>query len=493
MRDLALSDDIPNPLSRQRQSRVFWHDVISIGCKSAKLEAQVPDVLLHFKSLDALVAAADRSAPGHIPIEASAGQERSAPLSVGVIVDLFQSPLAGGHVKTWEKLAEAARGEPVDLTVYFFGERHTVRPLAHNVRYVHLPPVWSTESLPFLQGIPAHTDLAPMHPGALLRFRRHDVLHATDAYFSLARAARLLSRFSSRALVHSTHTDTPGYTRVYADQVLRRLCGDGFCGRMLRERWLLPDRLGRRMQRRLERYLRRCDWALAPDRESLAHLPAIGPGHASILRRGIDTEVFHPRHRDRTRLQRLWGVPADRAVLLSVGRIDAGKDALTLARAARILLDRGLPVHTVYAGEGSQTQAIRELLGDHVSLPGHVSQDELAVLYASVDLFAFCSQIEVFPNVILEAQASGVPVVVSARGGSAQLVHPSNGVAISSNEPESWAHAIELLLRAPERRLAMGEAARRSIESDWPTWRQVLREDLLPVWELVARERRTRA
>ena len=415
-------------------------------------------------------------------------------------MDLFQSSSAGGHVKTWEKLAEAARGEPLDLTVYFLGDKHAVQPLAENVRYVHLPPVWSTRSLPFLEGIPAHTDLAPLHPRAFFRFRRHQVLHATDAYFSLARAARLLSRWSPRALVHSTHTDTPGYTRAYADQVLRRLCGDGLWGRTLRERWRWPDRLGRRMQRRLERYLRSCDWAMAPDQDALRQLQsAIRPGRLSLLRRGIDTEVFHPRLRDRARLQNEWGVPADRSVLLFAGRVDAGKNALTLARAARILLDRGLPVHVICAGEGGQMQEFRDLLGERVSLPGQVSQDELAWLYASADLFVFPSQIEVFPNVILEAKASALPVVVSAQGGSAKLVRPTahagdaGGVAVTGNEPQAWAGEIETLLRAPERRRAMGEASRRSVENAWPSWRQVLREDLLPVWQFVARQRRTLA
>jgi glycosyltransferase involved in cell wall biosynthesis len=419
----------------------------------------------------------------------------SAQLSVGVIVDLFQSPFAGGHVKTWERLAHAACGEPLDLTVYFFGSEEKVVALAENVRYLHLPPMWSTESLPFLHGIPAHTDLAPLHLGALWRLRRHHVLHATDAYFSMARAAGLLSRCSSRALVHSTHTDTPGYTRIYTDQVLRRACGQRWLGRALRERWNIPERMGRRMQRRLERYVRRCDWALAPDEEAMRHLNSIvRPERTSLLRRGIDTGVFHPACRDRARLESVYGIPPGSMVLLFAGRIDSGKDVLMLARAARILLDRGLPVHVICAGEGSQSQQVRDLLGERVSLPGQVSQDELAWLYASADLFVFCSRIEVFPNVIVEAKASGLPVVVSAQGGSAKLVrqspsHDADGVAVAGSEPGDWAREIELLLRAPERRRAMGEAARRFVENSWPSWRQVLREDLLPVWQLVARER----
>ena len=442
----------------------------------------------------------DQLAPESPRIDLPTAPGCVAPLSVGVIVDLFQSSSAGGHVKTWERLAEAARGEPVDLTVYFFGPEQEVRPLAENVRYVHLPPVWSTGSLPFLNNIPAHTDLAPLHPRAFWRFRRHQVLHATDAHFSLAQAARMLTRWSPRALVHSAHTDTPGYARVYTDQVLRRLCGDGSLGHTLRERWRLPDVMGRRMQRQLERYLRQCDWALAQDESSREQLQAtVRSGRVSLLRRGIDSEAFHPRHRDRTRLERELGIPAEHAVLLFVGRVDRGKDVLTLARAARILLDRGLPVHVVCAGEGSQMQEVRGLVGERVSLPGQVSQDVLARLYASADLFVFCSQIEVFPNVVLEAKASGLPVAVSANGGSARLVRDSqscrdaDGVVVSGNAPEVWAREIEQLVRAPERRRTMGHSARRDIENNWPTWRQVLRQDLLPVWQAVARPRSKRA
>jgi glycosyltransferase involved in cell wall biosynthesis len=360
--------------------------------------------------------------------------------------------------------------------------------------------VWSTAALPFLDGIPAHTDLAPLHRGGLRRFRQHHVLHATDAYFSLARTARLLSRWSDRALVHSTHTDTPGYSRVYTDQVLRRLFGNGRLGRMFREQLQLPQWVGRRMQRRLDRYLRRCDWAFVPDEAAMHRLHStIGPGRASLLRRGVDTEIFHPMRRDRARLEQSYGIAPGSEVLLFVGRIDSGKDVLMLARSARLLLDRGLPIHVICAGEGSQTRQVRDLLGDRVSLPGQVTQDVLAWLYASSDLFVFCSQIEVFPNVVVEAKASGLPVVVSAHGGSEMLVRNAmgdrganahaDGVTVASNDPHEWARELEELLGAPGRRRAMGEAGRAFAENTWPTWRQVLREDLMPVWQFVARER----
>src|SRR5262249_52280289 len=156
----------------------------------------------------------------------------------------------------------------------------------------------------------------------------------TDAYFSMARAARLVSHRTGNALVHSSHTDTPGYTRIYADQVIRRVCGEAALGRILRERWRVPERLKERMQRRLESYLRACDWAMTAD-----ELPrADRPQGVSILRRGVDREKFHPAHRDRERLQREYAIGPERLVLLFVGRVDAGKDVMTVAHATRTLL-----------------------------------------------------------------------------------------------------------------------------------------------------------
>ncbi|MGH9790518.1 MAG: glycosyltransferase family 4 protein, partial [Candidatus Acidiferrales bacterium] len=162
-----------------------------------------------------------------------------------------------------------------------------------------------------------------------------------------------------------------------------------------------------------------------------------------------------------------------------------------LAQAARLLIDRGVPVHVIFAGDGSQQQEIRSLLGGHVSLPGSVSQRNLPRLYASADLFVFPSQIEIAPNVVVEAKASGLPVVVSAAGGSARIVECSgnHGVQVEGGHPAVWAAAIESLLRDPERRRALGAGARRSIETGWPSWGDVLAEDLLPIWRRVAREK----
>ena len=193
--------------------------------------------------------------------------------------------------------------------------------------------------------------------------------------------------------------------------------------------------------------------------------------------------MFDPRLRDRTSLERTHGIAAHTRVLLFVGRLDDCKSCMTAALAARRLLEHGRDIHFIFVGEGARRAEIAELLGDAASLPGILPQAELATLYASSDLFVFPSRTETFGNVVLEARASGLPVVVSARGGAGERVRQNglDGLRVSSDTPEAWADAITALIddaaaRERIRQAALADAAR------MPGWRDVLEQDLLPVW-----------
>ena len=127
----------------------------------------------------------------------------------GVLVDLSLTPDAGGHVKCWERIAEAAVGcgDRLDLTVHFNGPAGSAGPrrieLSPNVRYVLMPPVFSSRRL--VRQVPDHTDLAPWHPGLSRALQNYDVIHTTDAFFCYARTA---TRFASH--------ETPRLARVTA-------------------------------------------------------------------------------------------------------------------------------------------------------------------------------------------------------------------------------------------------------------------------------------
>lgn len=420
----------------------------------------------------------------------------ASPLNVGVIVDLFWEPEAGGHVKCWERFAHAAIGEPhLDLTIYFLGDKREVITIAPNVRYMTRRPLLDTNRLWFLEKMPDHTDLAPFHPKFVRHWRRLHVLHTTDAFFTLARTALHFARLTGRPLVNSIHTDTPRYTRVYSERAFGKLLGGGRLGNWMASKARLHERMGQMMQRKLDRYVQRCDWVLGNDiEETQSASTAIPAGRYSVLRRGIDKDAFHPSKRDRARLQCRFGVPQNRLVLLFAGRLDPDKNVMTAARAARRLVDRGAPVHALFAGEGSQRKEVEALLGPNATLTGSVPQHELAWLYASSDIFVFPSPNEISPNVVVEAKASGLPIVVSAEGGSSRFIreHAEDGVVLNDHDPAHWAEEIELLCLDSDRRRAMGQRARLSIETEWPSWNDVLRQDLVPVWQRVAQEKHVR-
>jgi glycosyltransferase involved in cell wall biosynthesis len=302
-----------------------------------------------------------------------------------------------------------------------------------------------------------------------------------------------VARRTGCGLVASLHTDVPLFTRIYAAEIFRSRLGP--VGRHLNEAWRLPDRIARRIERGIDRNLMRCDRVLVSKQQDRARLAALLPeGRVSFLRRGIDRTRFSPAHRDRAWLSAQHGIPPERLVLMFAGRADASKNVMVAAEAAADLIGEGRDLHFLVAGQGSALAAIRNLLGDRATLPGNVPQPLLARYLASADVFLFPSTTEVSPNVVLEAKASALPVLVASAHGGGQFIaqNGADGLIIESINPAAWAEAARPLLLDAARRAAIGAAARLWAERDWPSWRQVLEQDLLPIWESAAEIGRAR-
>lgn len=406
---------------------------------------------------------------------------REHPLRVSVLIDLPWRRASGGHVKCWERYAQAAalHGDALDLTIHLQGRPERVIELSKNARLRLHKPVFSTRNFAFLDTVADHTDLAPFNPSLYRALATADVIHTTDAYFAFAKTAERSKRRRGQALVTSLHTDTPAYTKHYSEQVLRRLLG-----RRITDGLGLPDRLGARMTRKLHRHVAQCERYLVSERDDL-HPELVGAKRASVLRRGIDKALFHPDKRDRARLQREYGIGRDRFVLGYTGRVESGKRVMLLAQAARQLLDQGAPVHVVITGEGNQAKSVEALLGEHVTLTGSQPHETLAWLNASADLFVFPGHMEIVPNVVLEAMACGLPAIVHPSSGA--YVHDGiEGLVIEPADADAWAAAIETLRTDDPRRTAMAEAARAYVDQHRPSWDEALMEDLLPVWQTAA-------
>ncbi len=192
------------------------------------------------------------------------------------------------------------------------------------------------------------------------------------------------------------------------------------------------------------------------------------PTKLKIFPRGLDTELFTPARRDPAFFEK-FGVQNGEVRLLYVGRVSREKDLDVLADAYRRLRDEGLPVQLFVVGHGPYSEAFAESLPE-AFFTGYLRGKELATAYASADIFVFPSTTDTFGNVIIEAQASGVPVVVSDSGGPKELVQDNeNGLITKSHDVDDFTSAIRTLVTDPALRERMGNCARKSvIARSWP-------------------------
>jgi glycosyltransferase involved in cell wall biosynthesis len=192
------------------------------------------------------------------------------------------------------------------------------------------------------------------------------------------------------------------------------------------------------------------------------------PEKLKIMPRGLDTTLFSPEHRDPAFWQK-FGEHNGAVHLLYVGRISKEKDLDVLAQAYRQLRDEGLPIQLYLVGDGPYLQALHEAMPEAI-FTGYLRGKELAAAYASADVFVFPSTTDTFGNVVIEAQASGVPVIVSDTGGPKELVEENvNGVVTRSHDVGDLARAIRDLVNDKRKRHQMSRQARQAvIDRSWP-------------------------
>ena len=127
--------------------------------------------------------------------------------------------------------------------------------------------------------------------------------------------------------------------------------------------------------------------------------------------------------------------------ILYVGRISKEKDLNVLAQAFRRLTQTHADVELILVGDGPYLNELKELLAGTPSIfTGYREGEQLAAIYASCDLFAFPSATDTFGNVVLEAQASGLPVIVTDSGGPQENMIPhktGRGILVQVGDTEA--------------------------------------------------------
>jgi glycosyltransferase involved in cell wall biosynthesis len=213
-------------------------------------------------------------------------------------------------------------------------------------------------------------------------------------------------------------------------------------------------------------YYGQLDIVYVPSKATAAELAGKGiPRDKLVLfPRGVDTGRFHPAKRN-GHLASRHGV-ADGPTLLYVGRVSREKNLHLLAEAYVSILARHPAANLVIVGDGPYLDEMKTLLRDTPAVfTGYQDGEDLSRIYASADLFVFPSTTDTFGNVILEAQASGLPVIVTDAGGPRENILPgATGLVVPGGDAPALAGAVASLLADPARIAAMGTAARAFME-----------------------------
>ncbi len=227
-------------------------------------------------------------------------------------------------------------------------------------------------------------------------------------------------------------------------------------------------------------YYGRMDAVYVPSRSTGDELVARGlpPEKIRLFPRGIDTRLFHPSKRNGY-LKKHYALKEEPTKLLYVGRVSREKNLPLLSEVFKALAGEGTDAHLLVVGDGPYLPEMKADLADFpVTFTGYKSGEDLAAIYASSDVFVFPSTTDTFGNVVLEAQASGLPVIVTDMGGPQENLAPGRtGFVVRGDDPQAFLAAVRKLTADPDRLAEMGREARvymetRSFEKAFDqTWR----------------------
>ena len=290
-------------------------------------------------------------------------------------------------------------------------------------------------------GFPLYPDIRIAAPDyatvarAIARFKP-DIVHC-ETEFVIGRMGQLAASRAGIPLTTSYHTDFSRYTESYGVPWMRGI-----------------------VSRYIGRFHGRARRTYTPSAPARSDVMAIGARDVEVWGRGVDTGIFSPARRSAT-LRNAYGF-TDSFTFVHVGRLAAEKGVDTILDAFA-LASRCLPegaVHLVIAGVGPCEAALRARAPRHVTFLGYLKRTTLLPkLYASAEAFVFSSLTETLGLVVLEAMASGLPVIATPVGGVADhLRDGENGLAFPPNDAEAMSR--EMVRLALDRPLAARLGAR---------------------------------
>ena len=292
-----------------------------------------------------------------------------------------------------------------------------------------------------------------------LRTFKPDLIHVHNLFFRNSEAAALIARFSSTPLLLTMHLGDMGG----GFSVVKTLTT------------LYEKTVGRCI-------VRSADKITGVSAAVAAHAGDLGASSSSVqvIPNGVDTSIFHP-------AENVSKTPT----VLAVGRLVPNKGMDTLVKSVPEVLARIPEAKFVIAGDGPMYSSLGKLvesLGvrDSVEFLGH--RRDVPDLLRGATVFARPSTLEGMPLTILEAMATGLPVIATPVGGTPELITDGqNGFLIPVGDSHALAGAILDVLRDPRRSSSMGQRNLQIVQNEY-TWERVINRTEALYQEMVLKE-----
>ena len=365
--------------------------------------------------------------PQHAGIRVTPLRE-SSPLRVAIFSEVYW-PMVSGVGVILPRLADALMERGHEVRVY--SASYQLPAGAVERPEVHRSPSVPLFVYPDVQwAVPRARDIA-----ADLRRFQPDIAHVATE-FSMGLTGVKLSQQLGIPVVASAHTDYQKYATAYG---LRWV---------LRAGWVY-----------LRWFYAQADRVLCPSHWYARYLQSRGVSNTGIWTRGVDTEEFNPAYRSQE-YREAFGVGPDDLLLTYVGRLAREKDLHLLLRAWEELRRMRGNAQLVLLGRGPLEEEIRRRAIPGVHTAGILRGRELAVAYASADLFVFPSPTETFGNSLLEAMASGLPSLAVSAGGVVEFAqHGRNAWLVESGNGAALRIGLERLMRDGDLRERLREGS----------------------------------
>ncbi len=375
-------------------------------------------------------------------------------MKIAVITDTYYT--INGVSRTYQEMVRYCQAKKIRLDIFTLGKRKNTKKKGT----VNIFQFAASLPLKYYFDLPPF-DLKIIPPGfkEKLNKTKYDIIHlATPG--SLGIAARMISAENSIPKIGCFHTLLAEYVFNWTEKGLKKIPLD-------LENLQIPKFSQDITWIMLKWFYAKTDLILAPSKVIADKIKILNKP-IKIFSRGVDTEIFNPKYRNKK-------IENEKPTGLYVGRLSLEKNLDLLAEIFKNRNDCNLWL----AGDGPYKKSLEKKI-PRAKFLKYVTGKKLAEIYANADFFIFPSATDTFGNAVLEAQSSGLPCIVTNIGGPKELIKNKKTGLISKPTKKDFEEALNYFIKNGTKRKKMGQKARTFAETK--SWNKVF-EELFKIYQ----------